>query len=188
MSVGAGFPVTGTPPNPTPTTSTSVPVVTTTTTPTSNPVATGKPVFFHYMIGTVFDEHCRQDIIDAKALGVDAFALNLNTLNPDKPWAPQTVEYLFKWANELGFKLFFSFDMTVDFNNPSQFTNFLLSYVSNGAYYTYKRLPFVSTFRGGASQYTFGQGSVNDGCECSMERLIFEAQEISVLVLWILRT
>lgn len=35
--------------------------------------------FAHYMIGNILDEHTRQDIVDAKALGLDAFALNIGT-------------------------------------------------------------------------------------------------------------
>jgi hypothetical protein len=44
--------------------------------------ATGKPIFFHYMIGTATDAHCEQDIIDAQALGADAFALNTSMIQP----------------------------------------------------------------------------------------------------------
>jgi len=31
------------------------------------------------MIGGITDEHVRQDIVDAKAMGLDAFAMNIST-------------------------------------------------------------------------------------------------------------
>lgn len=124
------------------------------------------------MIGTVYDQHCEQDIKDAQALGVDAFALNLS--NDSDSWATGTVALLFKWANVYGFKLFFSFDMS-GFSNPDQFTDFLLSYVTNAAYYQYGGLPFVSTFNGGASSFTFGQSSVDEGWKVQLKDVMAAA-------------
>jgi hypothetical protein len=40
----------------------------------------------HYMVGEIFNDHVRQDIIDAKALGLDGFALNFGKL--DTRFAP----------------------------------------------------------------------------------------------------
>ncbi|KAL1980826.1 hypothetical protein VTN96DRAFT_3521 [Rasamsonia emersonii] len=165
MSTGSGSPATSTTTVPTSSSSSQIVPPSTTATSTSPPSSetsgpTGRPVFFHYMIGTITDEHCEQDIRDAQALGVDAFALNLAT--DTESWAIDTVQSLFKWATIYGFKLFFSFDMT-GFSNPNQFTDFLLSYVTNSSYYYYNGLPLVSTFNGGASSFTFGQDSVNDG-------------------------
>ncbi|TGO43939.1 hypothetical protein BCON_0701g00020 [Botryotinia convoluta] len=136
---------------------------------------TGKPVFFHYMIGGINDTHCEQDIIDAIALGVDAFALNLAvTLDSSHSWALNAVNSLFKHAQTHNFKLFFSFDMT-GFNSPSQFIPILKTYVTNSAYYTYSGQPFVSTFNGGASSFTFGQGSVNDGWKNEVQAVMSAA-------------
>jgi len=39
-----------------------------------------RAVFAHYMIGTVTDAHAHQDIDDAIAMGLDAFALNMSVL------------------------------------------------------------------------------------------------------------
>ncbi|KAI9648601.1 hypothetical protein NHQ30_003238 [Ciborinia camelliae] len=139
---------------------------------TSNAAATGKPVFFHYMVGGINDAHCEQDIIDAIALGVDAFALNLAvTLDSSNSWAVSTVASLFKYAQTHNFKLFFSFDMT-GFTAPSQFIPILKTYVTNSAYYTYSGQPFVSTFNGGASTYTFGQATVNDGWKVELQEVM----------------
>lgn len=54
-------------------------------------------------IGTVSDAHCEKDILDAKALGADAFALNINTVTAS--WATGTTALLFKWAAAHDFKL-----------------------------------------------------------------------------------
>ena len=174
MSTGSGASVTVTStakPTTTTTAKTTTTVKSTTTTSTASG-ATGKPVFFHYMIGTITDAHCQQDIENAMALGADAFALNLNT--DTASWATTTVTSLFNWADTLGFKLFFSFDMT-GFSNPDQFTSYLQSYVTNSAYYKYNGLPLVSTFNGGASSYTFGQDSVNDGWKVELEQVMANA-------------
>ncbi|KAA8575569.1 hypothetical protein EYC84_004708 [Monilinia fructicola] len=128
-----------------------------------------KPVFFHYMVGGINDEHCEQDIIDAIALGVDAFALNIAvTLDSSHSWAVNTVASLFKHAQTHNFKLFFSFDMT-GYTSPSQFIPILNTYITNSAYYTYSGQPFVSTFNGGASTYKFGQSTVNDGWKVAFQ-------------------
>ncbi|KAF7871660.1 hypothetical protein EAF04_003767 [Stromatinia cepivora] len=138
----------------------------------SNAAATGKPVFFHYMVGGINDAHCEQDIIDAIALGVDAFALNLAvTLDSSNSWAVSTVASLFKYAQAHNFKLFFSFDMT-GFTSPSQFIPILNTYVTNSAYYKYSGQPFVSTFNGGASTFKFGQDTVNDGWKNELQAVM----------------
>jgi glucan endo-1,3-alpha-glucosidase len=172
---GSGSPITtGSTAKATTTVKTATTVKTTATTASSATSSTvtakaGKPVFFHYLIGTITDAHCQQDIQDAMALGADAFALNINT--DTASWATTTVDSLFKWANVYGFKLFFSFDMT-GFSNLNQSTNYLLSWVANPAHYIYNSLPFVSTFNGGASDFTFGQDSVNDGWKVELEQVM----------------
>lgn len=173
VSVGSGSPPSGPSPTstgkPPGTTTTAKPTSTAHTTTSTGPApttsTTGKPVFFHYLIGTLTDAHCDQDIIDAQALGADAFALNLATDSTD--WAIAAVTSLFNWANVHNFKLFFSFDMT-GFSDPDQFTSFLLSWVTNPAYYHYNGLPLVSTFNGGAGNFNFGQSSVNAGWQDSL--------------------
>lgn len=75
-------------------------------------------------------------------------------------WSTNAINYLFTAAQQEGFKLFFSFDMT-HFSAPSGFLPLLEQYVSNSAYYQYNSLPFVSTFNGG--RMTFGASSPNAG-------------------------
>lgn len=102
------------------------------------------PVFAHYMIGEIFEDHCEQDIKDAKALGLDAFAMNIDHL---ESWATNTVDRLFKHADELGFGLFFSFDHNY-FNNPATYAQYLKPFISKKSYYKYNGKPLVSTFGG----------------------------------------
>lgn len=53
-------------------------------------------------------------------------------------WSNATVDYLFDNAEELGFKIFFSFDMSGDyFATPSQYAEYLDGYLSRDSYYTY---------------------------------------------------
>ncbi|KAI1796269.1 glycoside hydrolase [Ganoderma leucocontextum] len=99
-----------------------------------------------------------KDVTDAKALGLDAFALNVQ--QPSAPFTNASVGFLFDAANQNGFKLFFSFDMTT-INAPSDFLPLLNQYQSNAAYYQHDGRPFVSTFDGGAK--SFGAGSPNQG-------------------------
>lgn len=53
-------------------------------------------------------------------------------------WSKATVDHLFNNADELGFKIFFSFDMAGDhFTTPSQYAEYLGGYLSRNSYYTY---------------------------------------------------
>ncbi|PSN61419.1 glycoside hydrolase [Corynespora cassiicola Philippines] len=107
-----------------------------------------KPVYAHYMIGEIFDEHTRQDIEDAKSLGIDAFALNFNKF---AYWSNDTVERLFKNADELDFGLFFSFDMAPGyFTDPAQYASYFQQYAERPSYHRFKGKPLVSTFGGEA--------------------------------------
>ncbi|PVH95597.1 glycoside hydrolase family 71 protein [Periconia macrospinosa] len=109
------------------------------------------------MIGEITDAHTKQDIQDAKALGIDAFALNINKL---EKWATNTVDRLFKNADELGFGLFFSFDMAEGagyFTAPDQFQSYLKPFLTRKSYFKYNDKAIVSTFGGegvSAGQWT----------------------------------
>ncbi|KAL2222336.1 putative glucan endo-1,3-alpha-glucosidase agn1 precursor [Thermoascus aurantiacus ATCC 26904] len=118
-----------------------------------------KGVFAHYMVGSMTQQEAVTDVTDAKGLGIDAFALNVQST---ADWATSAVQYLFDAARDAGFKLFFSFDM-YSFKDPSEFLPLLTKYANHTAYYKHDNKPFVSTFKGGASTYTFGQNSTNAG-------------------------
>ncbi|KAK3348867.1 glycoside hydrolase [Lasiosphaeria hispida] len=95
------------------------------------------------------------DITQAQALGLDAFALNVQ--HPDASWTLSSLEYLFSAAASSasspsaddGFKLFFSLDMAAN-PDPATFAPLLRQYTSHPAYYTHLNRPFLSTFRGAA--------------------------------------
>lgn len=106
-----------------------------------------------------------QDVQQTQAMGLDAFALNVQTTDS---WCTTSVGYLFSAAQAAGFKLFFSADMS-SFSDPSTFIiTYLKPYYSNSAYYQYKGLPFVSTFYGGtlstgySSPNAFWQAKLKD--------------------------
>ncbi|KAL5381236.1 hypothetical protein DPSP01_007229 [Paraphaeosphaeria sporulosa] len=100
--------------------------------------------FAHYMIGSIIPDHTNQDIVDAKNLGLDAFALNLDSLDS---WATETVGHLFDQADDSGFDLFFSFDHN-HFSSPSEYADFLKPFLSRPSYFKYAGKPLVSTFNG----------------------------------------
>ncbi|OBT83372.1 hypothetical protein VE02_08364 [Pseudogymnoascus sp. 03VT05] len=126
---------------------TATTIASSTTSSTSQlPTMSGKPVFMHYMIGTIYEAHCKQDMNDAKALGVDAFAINFNQF---AQWSNTTVDHLFNNADAADFKLFFSFDMDPGyFSDPAQFTEYLKGYINKNAYFKHQGKPLVSTFSG----------------------------------------
>lgn len=116
------------------------------------------------MIGEITDAHTRQDIVDAKALGFDAFALNYGKsgitkisykvsltimLDQFAYWSNNTVKYLFKNADDLGFGLFFSFDHAAGhLSDPSQYADYLKEYTNRTSYFKLDGKPIVSTFGG----------------------------------------
>ncbi|CAM1502598.1 Fc.00g073740.m01.CDS01 [Cosmosporella sp. VM-42] len=106
----------------------------------------GKPVFAHYMIGTIYDEHVQKDIADAQSLGIDAFAINFDQF---ADWSNATVDRLFDNADDLGFKIFFSFDMNPGyFSDPQQYAEYFQKYMGRPSYYAYDGKPLLSTFAG----------------------------------------
>ncbi|KAH6639603.1 glycoside hydrolase [Boeremia exigua] len=105
-----------------------------------------KPVFAHYMIGEITNAHTRQDIIDAKALGIDGFAMNFNQF---AYWSNDTVDRLFNNADELGFGLFFSFDHNPGyFVDPKEYAVYCKKYITRTSYFKFNNKPVVSTFAG----------------------------------------
>jgi glucan endo-1,3-alpha-glucosidase len=116
--------------------------------------AVTKPVVAHYMVGDIQDAHVRQDIVDAKAFGLDGFAMNYDQF---QGWSNRTVDALFKHADELGgFKLFFSFDHAAGYlnGNPNQYADYFKSYSGRSSYFKFKDpktgvdKPLLSTFGG----------------------------------------
>lgn len=64
-------------------------------------------------------------------------------------WSNNTVKYLFKNAEELGFGLFFSFDHAAgQLSDPNDYAGYVNEYKDNNSYYKYNNKPLVSTFGG----------------------------------------
>ncbi len=103
--------------------------------------------FAHYMVGTMTQQEAVQDIQDGKAAGFDAFALNTHDITSS--WALNALDYLFAAADQYGFKLFISFDMSWRTFTPADIPSFLVKYTSHSSYYAIGGRPFVSTFYGG---------------------------------------
>ncbi|KAL7939329.1 glycoside hydrolase family 71 protein [Trichoderma chlorosporum] len=151
VSKGTGSPATSASST---TSSTSASQSTTVSTPTKSTISSGptsstvpRAVFAHYMVGTMTQAEAVQDIEDAKQVGFDAFALNTHDITSS--WALDALGYLFDAADQNGFKLFISFDMSWQAISPSQIPSFLLNYISRPSYYTVSGRPFVSTYDGG---------------------------------------
>ncbi|KAK8035256.1 Glucan endo-alpha-glucosidase Agn1 [Apiospora rasikravindrae] len=110
-------------------------------------LAAARDVFAHYMVqgldgGT---NHAVQDVIDAKNMGIAAFALNIG--QPSAGWATDAMSQLFKAAKNNGFKLFFSMDLAQT-KDAYAYSDLLKQYAGHDAYYRAgpNKLPFLSTF------------------------------------------
>lgn len=86
------------------------------------------------------------DVTEAQALGLDAFALNVQ--QPSADWTANSLALLFNASAQTGFKLFFSMDMSA-IPSPSTCLPLLTQYAHHPAYYTHLNRPFLMTFHGG---------------------------------------
>lgn len=93
-------------------------------------------------MGGIQENQAVLDVTQAKAMGFDAFALNVVSTDV---WSMNALALIFQAAAAIGFHLFFSFDMT-HFTDPSQFIPLLKMYIGSSAYYHYNGLPFVSMY------------------------------------------
>ncbi|KIY62723.1 glycoside hydrolase family 71 protein [Cylindrobasidium torrendii FP15055 ss-10] len=117
-----------------------------------------KDVFAHYMIGGMEESQATEDVLQAKAIGIDAFALNVQ--NVVDSWAVNSIQWIFAAAEANDFKLFFSFDMAVK-DDVSYFLDTFRNYSSTNAYYKHDNKPVISTFYG--ATLTFGSDTPNNG-------------------------
>ncbi|KAE8355999.1 glycoside hydrolase [Aspergillus coremiiformis] len=113
--------------------------------------AQAKAVFAHFMVGNSakYSNHdWKHDIQLALKAHIDAFALNMahNTI------LNESLEKAFDIAEDLDFKLFFSFDYAANGSWPKQDTIDLMNqYKDHPAYYKHHSKPFLSTFEGATS-------------------------------------
>lgn len=130
------------------------------------PGASGaKQVWAHHMVGNTYSykqANWLADINQAKAAGLDGFALNMGR----DPWQPQSVAWAYAAAQQAGgFKLFFSFDMTsfgcANDNDANTIANLIKKYATHPAQAYYQNRVLVSTFAG--ENCNFGKGNVQAG-------------------------
>ncbi|GJE97162.1 glycoside hydrolase family 71 protein [Phanerochaete sordida] len=125
-----------------------------------------KSVFAHHMVGNTYPytpTDWLNDITEAHAAGIDAFALNVGS----DEWQPGQVAAAYAAAQQsgTGFKLFLSFDMSVlpcgSPDNAGALRNYITQYANHPNQFKYNGRTFASTFAGDTCQ--FGQDSVVDG-------------------------
>ncbi|KAE8379600.1 glycoside hydrolase [Aspergillus bertholletiae] len=110
-----------------------------------------KAVFAHFMVGNsadFSDKEWKNDIQLAQNAHIDGFALNM----AHNEIIPASLDKAFEQADELDFKLFFSFDYAGNGSWPKKDTIDLMNkYKDHPAYYKYNSKPFMSTFEGATS-------------------------------------
>jgi glucan endo-1,3-alpha-glucosidase len=104
------------------------------------------------------------DVTQAKDMGLDAFALNVQ--QPNASWSAASIEFLFEAAAQTGFRLFFSMDMAV-IPAPATFVPLFKQYQAHSAYYRYNGRPFLSTFKGAAIPNAAWQWQMRDAFSVS---------------------
>ncbi|KAI4952303.1 hypothetical protein J4E91_003765 [Alternaria rosae] len=105
------------------------------------------------MVGELKLEEVKQDIEDARDLGLNGFALNFDRF---ADWSQTTVQYMFDHADYIGgFSLFFSFDHAAGFiHNPSEYVDYFNDHKGRTSYLKMKdpsdgkNKPLLSTFGG----------------------------------------
>eukprot|EP00026_Physarum_polycephalum_P009348 Phypoly_transcript_09469.p1 GENE.Phypoly_transcript_09469~~Phypoly_transcript_09469.p1 ORF type:complete len:450 (+),score=74.78 Phypoly_transcript_09469:164-1351(+) len=87
----------------------------------------------------------------AKSVGIDAFALNIGK----DDWTPDRIHLAYAAAEAVGYKVFFSFDLSI-INDANLIINTLVSYSWSSAQYKYNGKVFVSTFGGAGMNLGYG--------------------------------
>ncbi|KAF6805710.1 mutanase [Colletotrichum musicola] len=109
----------------------------------------GRAVFAHFMVGNT-EHYSKSDWVDdiklAQDAHIDAFALNMAK---GEPMNAKAIADAFSNAEELGFKLFFSFDYAG--RGPyakDEVITWINKYAPSSAYFRHQGRPLVSTFEG----------------------------------------
>lgn len=126
----------------------------------AEPTDKGKKVFAHYMVGDSTTEHRHQDILDAKAIGIDGFSLNIG--KPDRDFVRSSLNELFDFASSQGgFGLHISMDLWAAGDNTSypydtkgvpDYKSLCVDFFGNSAYERGSNgFPIVTTFSSGGT-------------------------------------
>ena len=97
------------------------------------------------------------DMKTAQSIGIDAFALNCASVDS---YTPTQLALAYKAAEQIGFKVFISFDFAYWTNgDTAKITNYMRQYAGHPAQMQYKNAAVVSTFVGDS----FNWGPVKQG-------------------------
>ncbi|KAF9258841.1 glycoside hydrolase family 71 protein [Marasmius fiardii PR-910] len=110
-------------------------------------VVNAQTVVAHYMAQNAFSyvqSDWAADIKAAQAIGIDGFALNVAVDDYEVGKMPDA----FRAAEAANFKLFFSFDMSYDWNKDNM-VSLVKTYSGSSAMFKWKGKVLVSTFNGG---------------------------------------
>ncbi|KAH8914174.1 carbohydrate-binding module family 20 protein, partial [Atractiella rhizophila] len=107
-----------------------------------------RAVFAHFMVGIVaaYDQsHWEADCRAAKAIGIDAFALNIGK----DDYNDKQLGFAYAAGEVTGFKMFISFDFVYwNSGDSATIASYLRTYGNKAAAYKYNNAVFVSTFIG----------------------------------------
>lgn len=92
-------------------------------------------------------EQWQKDISDAKAVGIDGFALNIG---PSDPWTVTQLQQAYAAAEAASFGLFLSFDMQTGSWDSPAVVDLINTFKDSGAQVRRDEKPLVSTFEGSA--------------------------------------
>lgn len=110
--------------------------------------AADRQVFAHYMVGLTSGQTRDQwqlDISQAKASGIDGFALNIGSQDS---YNDEQLRLAYDVAASNGFSVFLSFDMQASQWAGDQISAYINAYKDFGGQFRVGDLPVVSTFEG----------------------------------------
>ncbi|KAI1742932.1 glycoside hydrolase family 71 protein [Xylaria scruposa] len=110
--------------------------------------AADKKVFAHYIVGLTSGQSRDQwqlDISQAKASGIDGFALNVGAQDS---YNSAQLPLAYDVASANGFSVFLSFDMAASSWSADQISSYINTYKGYGSQFKLNGLPVVSTFEG----------------------------------------
>ncbi|KAI3321399.1 glycoside hydrolase family 71 protein [Xylariaceae sp. AK1471] len=111
-------------------------------------VAADKQVFAHYIVGITSGQtrdEWQLDISQAKASGIDGFALNVGAQDT---YNDEQLHLAYDVASSNGFVVFLSFDMQASQWSADQIGSYINTYKGYGSQLKVNNLPVVSTFEG----------------------------------------
>jgi glucan endo-1,3-alpha-glucosidase len=125
-----------------------------------------RTVFAHFMMDNAYAytlDQWSKDIAAAQQIGIDGFALNWHApdCSPDMQWTVARIDNVFKVAQQKGFKLMYSFDMSHSvcntFWNQTFMQQMIDKHAGNSATFRWNNNILVSTY-GGDQVAQYGNG------------------------------